>query len=107
MSNSKHMSIETLYCSNPNNRISLLSYRYLNKVYPELEIPGKRPSRIQYEKSILPPPQTLVEGSIKVTGLDICLMGDNNMKSTELTAGGCSQDEQSRNWRLTDAGDLL
>lgn len=80
---------------------------YLNNIYPELEIPGRRSSRVEYEKSVISSPQTLVEGSIKVTGLDICLMGDNNMKSTELTASGCSQDEQSRNWRLTDAGEII
>ena len=76
----------------------------MNKVYPELEIPGKRTSHVQYEKSVTTPPETLIEGAIKVSGLDICLLGDNNMKPTELTASACSQDDVSKKWRLTDAG---
>ena len=68
-----------------------------------MEIPGKRQSRVQYDK-LMSTTHVIVVGAVKVAGLDICLLGDNNQRSTDLTASSCNVERARQQWRLTDTG---
>ena len=64
-------------------------FRYLSTVYPEIGIPGERPSTIRYNshRSVA---KVLGGGPISVTGLPICLLADTN--NNGISAAKCKDD---------------
>uniref|UniRef100_H2ZBM1 Polypeptide N-acetylgalactosaminyltransferase n=1 Tax=Ciona savignyi TaxID=51511 RepID=H2ZBM1_CIOSA len=77
---------------------------YLNKVYPELPIPGVRTSRIQYSR---PDDHTveLARGKLSVAGLNICLRGDRK-KGSPLVAVECTDKTPDLIWSFNNQGEI-
>lgn len=85
--------------------------RYLDTIYPEIEIPGERPNKITYHRSSLSTGSVtdIKHGMIKVSELDICLQSDER-KGALISARKCNGELQSQKWRFTALGkncDLL
>lgn len=80
---------------------------YLNNIYPEIDIPGVRQSKIKFYR-----PSTTKEkwretsrGLIKVSGLDLCLQSDNE-KGSLVVARKCDKKSPAQLWRMTAMGEL-
>nr|XP_009861683.2 polypeptide N-acetylgalactosaminyltransferase 11-like [Ciona intestinalis] len=77
---------------------------YLSEVYPELGIPGTRPSTIKYAYPVHEV-TTIAHGQLRVSDLNICLRGDEK-KGSPLVAVECKKDEQDLIWSFNDKGEI-
>ncbi|XP_039253881.2 polypeptide N-acetylgalactosaminyltransferase 11-like [Styela clava] len=79
---------------------------YLNNIYPEIEIPGKRKSKIKYYRpTSMDEWKNIKRGHIKVTDLDLCLQSDEE-KGSLIVATKCDPTSSSQLWRMSGMGEI-
>ena len=76
--------------------------RYLENVYPEMGIPGKRNSAVKYKQE-RPATRRLAEGRISVAELSICLHAVGGQQPV-LHAGACPETDQGTVWTFNEKG---